>query len=104
MLLLLIVQGRIIGCVPPIELIPRVLRHAQLCKAQGTLVVPLWESASFWPMLCPDGSKFIGFVHVLGWCELPRIEMLFIPGQLGMALFDGRVPNTPVLAVRTQCI
>ena len=40
---------------PPIGLIPRVLRHAQRCKAEVTLVVPYWESAPFWPILCPQG-------------------------------------------------
>ena len=86
---------------PPIGLIPRVLRHAQHCKAQGTLVVPCWESAPFWPMLCPDGTNFAAFV--VGWWELPQMERLFIPGRSGTALFDSKVPNTPVLAIRIQC-
>jgi hypothetical protein len=25
----------------------------------GTLIVPCWQSASFWPMLCPGGDGFI---------------------------------------------
>ena len=54
---------------PPIGLIPRVIRHAQSCRAQGTLVVPLWESASFWPMLCLHGTCFTEFGA--GWYELP---------------------------------
>ena len=32
---------------PPIGLIPRVIRHAQVCAAVGTLVVPCWPSAPF---------------------------------------------------------
>eukprot|EP00731_Ephydatia_muelleri_P018538 Em0011g578a len=39
-------------CPPPV-LIPRVLRHAEGCRALGTLVVPCWESAPYWPLLCP---------------------------------------------------
>ena len=87
---------------PPIGLIPRVLRHAQCCKAEGTLVVPWWESAPFWTIVCPDGRNFAWFV--VGWCELPQTEMLFIPGQSGAALFGGKVPNTPVLALRLRCM
>ena len=34
---------------PPVYLIPRSLRHAQNCHARGTLVVPEWPSAVFWP-------------------------------------------------------
>ena len=37
--------------VPPINLIPRVLMHMSVCKGYGVLVVPLWRSNSFWPML-----------------------------------------------------
>ena len=38
---------------PPISLVPRVIRHAQVCGARGTLVVPCWPSVPFWPLLCP---------------------------------------------------
>ena len=55
---------------PPVAIILRVLRHAQHCSAVSTLVVPLWKSAPFWPLLCPDGTKFAGFVT--DWCELPK--------------------------------
>ena len=36
---------------PPVALIPRVIGHAKVCKAVGTLVVPGWPSARFWPVL-----------------------------------------------------
>ena len=38
--------------VPPISLVPRVIRHAERCSAKGILVVPVWRSAPYWPMLC----------------------------------------------------
>ena len=34
---------------PPAYLVPRVIRHAQNCASEGTLVVPYWRSAAFWP-------------------------------------------------------
>ena len=37
----------------------RVVRHAEVT---GTLIVPYWESAPFWPLLCPNGSGYASFV------------------------------------------
>ena len=28
-----------------------VLKHAQYVKAKGVLIVPVWESADFWPVI-----------------------------------------------------
>jgi len=43
-------------------LIPRVLRHILNTSARGTLVVPGWPSAPFWPMLFPKIGKVASFV------------------------------------------
>ena len=29
----------------------RVLKHAQFVKAKGVLIIPVWESADFWPVI-----------------------------------------------------
>ena len=84
---------------PPIGLLPRVIRHAQACEAQGSMVVPLWLSAPFWPLLCPfNTGVFTWFVREVR--ELPQVDTLFLPGLSGAALFNGEVPNTRVLALR----
>ena len=84
---------------PPIGLIPRVLRHAHNCSAVGSIVVPLWRSAPFWPLLCPYGSQyFVPFVRDAR--ELPRVNTLFLPGLSGSSLFNGEVPNSKVLVLR----
>ena len=80
---------------PPIALIPRVIRHAQACSAYGTLIVPCWLSAPFWPMLCPTKGQFV--VEVI---ELPQQRGLFLPGMSGAVLFNGEIPNTAVLAAK----
>ena len=77
-------------CSPPIL----VLRHAKLCGAFGTLVVPCWESAPYWPLLCPDSNNLAQFVK--GFCLLPVIPGLFKPGKSGSVLFEGNSPNTAV--------
>ena len=35
--------------VPTINLVIRVIKHCIVCKAVGTLVIPKWISAPFWP-------------------------------------------------------
>ena len=37
--------------VPPINLIPRALYHAKICACEAVLVVPMWTSSAFWPVL-----------------------------------------------------
>ena len=37
--------------VPPVSLVARVIHYLSLQKATATLVVPLWPSPSFWPLL-----------------------------------------------------
>ena len=56
-------QGEVCWWVPPLHLVARVIRHAQVCSAVGTLVIPAWKSAPFWPLVCPDGVHFANFVH-----------------------------------------
>lgn len=74
-------------------------RHGQVCRAKGTLqVIPLWSSAPFWPILCPYGTgHFSCFVKEAR--ELPRTDMLIVSGPSGASLFNGKFPNTQVLAL-----
>ena len=47
---------------PPISLIGKSLKHLSYCRGKGVLLVPIWKSAYFWPLLTPDGTKFENFV------------------------------------------
>ena len=84
---------------PPVYIIPRLLKHAEATKAEGTLVVPQWVSAPFWPLLFPDGQQAAEFVKQV--VELPNRDDLFLPSQSGLNIFKGP-PNTPVLALRLR--
>ena len=44
-------QDELCLLVPPVGLAGRVIKHLDLCKGKGILVVPCWPSAHFWPML-----------------------------------------------------
>ena len=48
--------------VPPIHRVGDVLRHLHASGAEGTLVVPEWPSATFWPLLFSKSSFFSSFV------------------------------------------
>lgn len=79
-------------CPPPSQIV-RVLRHAQLCRARGSVIIPCWPSAPFWPLVC-SGSGYASFVIasiVLGSCA-----DVFMPGRSGACVLT----NTPVLALR----
>ena len=45
--------------VPPVSLVARVIHYLSLQKAMATLVVPLWPSSSFWPLLTSKYRSFI---------------------------------------------
>ena len=85
--------------VSPIDLLPRVFRHAQACRAVRSMVVPWWPSAAFWPLLCSSNTGFFAkFVREVR--ELPQVDSLFLPGLSDAVLFNGEVLNTKVLALR----
>ena len=43
--------------VSPVNLVSKCIKHMEKCSAVGTLIVPKWQAAEFWPLLCnPDGS------------------------------------------------
>ena len=87
---------------PPPSLIPRVLKHAEICKAKGTLVVPAWESGPFWPLICPNGLDLAKFVDAI--VSLPLSDNLFCPSESGQVLFHGEVPNSAVYALRVNFV
>ena len=47
---------------PPISLIGSTIRHLKLCNASGTLIVPVWPSAYYWPLIYPCGQKMAHFI------------------------------------------
>ena len=84
---------------PPPSLVVRVLRHVEMCKALGTLVVPGWQSAAYWPIIWPTDSSLATFVTEIT-SLLPLFPHLVCPGRSAGALFKQGNPNTPMLAIR----
>jgi hypothetical protein len=52
-------SGELCLLVPPVALAGRALEHLFRCKARGVLVVPLWRSAFFWPLLQGFFQQFV---------------------------------------------
>ena len=45
--------------VPPVSLIARALHYLSLQKARATIVIPVWPSSSFWPLLTSQYKPFM---------------------------------------------
>ena len=82
--------------VPPLYLVSRALRHADACKARGTLLVPLWRSVPFWPLLCPDGRHFAHYIHA--YEIIPYQFGMLSCGCSGNNLGDSLKPDSSLLA------
>ena len=60
-------QDELCLLVPPAGLAGRVIKHLDLCKGKGILVVPCWPSAHFWPMLSSTfRHSIVDFLRVKG--------------------------------------
>ena len=91
---------------PPVSAIVPSVRALSSCSGYGTLIVPQWPSAYFWPFLHDSPSQFKSFVKEV--FELPCIEDLLFegPGQKQIyrarpSVFSG-CPNFRMLALRVD--
>ena len=82
--------GEVNWLCPPPYLIPRTIRHALNTETHGTLIVPNWPSAPFWPLLLPSCRSRAPFV-----VDMLVLNKSEIPGRSGSSL-----PNTHMLAIK----
>lgn len=70
---------------PPPALLTLTVRKIIMQRAVGTLIVPNWRSAPFWPLIWDAaGKKFEGFVQK--HFELPR-ENIIVKGRYSNGVF-----------------
>ena len=55
-------KNEVCWLVPPVRLVPKVIRKLLFDKSKGTLVVPRWPSSVFWPLLVNEYGQFRWFV------------------------------------------
>jgi hypothetical protein len=65
--------------VPPIYLIPRVIRYCVQIKANATIIVPAWRSAVFWPLLVNTKGSFKAFVS--DYIKFDNVQGIFVQGS-----------------------
>ena len=83
--------------VPPITLIGQVLAHMKACSAAGTLVVPEWPSASFWPLLFSRHSDFQVLIkHVIRI----RDPSVLVQGRNQKSIFGTNKFRSAIVCIR----
>ena len=84
--------------VPPISLVNKAIIHILSCKGQGTLVVPKWKSAIFWPSLIDHEGNFNWFITEFR--EYKNPTNFFIPGSDTNSIFAAKKFNSNVLVLK----
>ena len=84
--------------VPPVHLISKTLKYIIHCRAKGTLVIPKWTSASFWPILLDLQGNFVPFVT--DYIEYKYPTNFFIPGSDKNSIFAQQTFQSNVLVLR----
>ena len=82
--------------VPPIYLVPKVIQHLRLNRAFGTLIVPKWRSAAYWPMLVDRNGRFHHFV--IDYIEFVNVKDIYLNGSV-KSIFNDQFKSS-VLALR----
>lgn len=67
----------------------------KLGKEQGTLIIPFWQSAHWWPLVTRSPGVFHPFV--LDWREIPLHESTFLPGSAAGDFFGMVFPRVGYL-------
>jgi hypothetical protein len=71
--------------VPPPKLVPMTLKHMKACKAHGVMVVPRWQTSSYWPLI-HNGEQWNPGISLL--LEYNHPKQLFKPSPVGNQIFS----------------
>ena len=86
--------------VPPINLVCRVIKHCLACRGKGTIVVPKWISASFWPLLFNYDGSCQPYISDL--LEFKDTRDIYIQGSNKSSIFGSDRFTGSVLVVRIE--
>ena len=91
--------------VPPINMIAMTVLHMKADRAIGTLIVPNWPSAPFWPLLACSKSNQIQFIpQVIAFRRFPASTDSFVVGRSGRTIFKEITPRFHMLALRLSFV
>ena len=83
-----------------IYLIYKTIGHARISKAVGTLIVPVWKSAHFWPALCCNGLQWNEFIK--GYSVLLNFAKLFLKCKAKNSIFGSKELKFETVALRNS--
>ena len=92
-------QGENNWCNPPFGLMGRLWSLLREQRVEATVIMPVWRSATWWPLVCVNGFWSPAVVDVL---PLPRGRHLFTPGVASGNQFGVGAPHWDVVAVRVS--
>jgi hypothetical protein len=75
----------------------RAIRHLVACKAKGTLIVPKWKSAAFWPLIFSKNLEYKPYVKDV--IEFSNTYGIFEQGSNKNTSFGVKPFGTQILAV-----
>jgi hypothetical protein len=91
--------GHVNWLVPPPRLIIKCIEKAISDRCTCTLIVPIWRSANYWPLIFPNGKDYASFI---------KDSFQFKPGVLTRrgrgrnGIFDGRPLKFGLMALRIE--
>lgn len=85
---------------PPPYLIPRILKHMSAGYEDGTLLVPRWPSAIWWPLLVDTNGSWRAFVT--NSMTFDPYEGIFLSGSAASNIFTTSIPSFQILALRIR--
>ena len=84
--------------VPPLSLVCRTVSHLKASKASGTLIIPAWKSASFWPFLFSEYSVNKNIIFDV--IQINTVRGVFVHGRNSRSLFGSDILTGSVMIVR----
>ena len=84
-------QGEVNWVHAPYRLIGKVVHHMLACKARGTMVVPWWEKAAWWPLI-RQKHGWAWFVRE-AWCMGKSVKFEFDTRRLGALVTHNNTPE-----------
>ena len=84
--------------VPPIYLVNKTIMHIVECGGKGTLIVPKWPSAAFWPLLFEKDFRKKAFIRDV--LEFNCGQNIFIQGRSKKCIFGSDKFKSRVIAIQ----
>ena len=86
--------------VPPAEDILRLVRYISGRRVRGTLVIPFWECAVYWPILCAGNNTFCYFNK--DYMIFEGMDSAIIPGSCPFSVIGSSRMKGGIIALKIE--